>query len=100
MIEDAPMFTKLIADWDVWKFDFGDNTRYFQTAFNAYDFNPESENWIKFLGIDDFEEHMINEGKVMTRFRDNWAKNYMNIGFETDFEGHKCFAVNLGMCNS
>ena len=34
MTEDAPLFTKLIADWDVWKFDFGDTTRYFITAFN------------------------------------------------------------------
>lgn len=30
MTENAPMFTKLIADWDVWKFDFGDNTRYWR----------------------------------------------------------------------
>lgn len=100
MTDDAPMFTKLIADWDVWKFDYGDNTRLFQTAFNAYNFEPSSENWLKFLEENGFEKQMINEGKTMTRFRDNWAKNYMSIGFETIFEGHKCFAVNLGMANS
>jgi oligoribonuclease NrnB/cAMP/cGMP phosphodiesterase (DHH superfamily) len=100
MTEDAPMFTKLIADWDVWKFDFGDDTKNFQTAFNSYDFNPESEDWWKFFEWDDFEQTMINEGKVMTKYRDNWAKNYMSIDFDTMFEGHKCFAVNLGMCNS
>ena len=100
MVEDAPMFTKLIADWDVWKFDYGNDTRYFQTAFNAYDFEPESKEWFKFFDEDEFEQTMIDEGKIMIKYRDNWAKNYMNMGFETIFEGHKCFAVNLGMCNS
>lgn len=100
MTEDAPMFTKLIADWDVWKFDFGDKTRYFQTAFYAYDFEPSSEKWLKFLEDDNFEQTMIDEGIVMTRYRDSWAEKYMKLGFETIFEGHKCYAVNLGMANS
>jgi nanoRNase/pAp phosphatase (c-di-AMP/oligoRNAs hydrolase) len=44
---------------------------------------------------------LIEQGKVMTRYRDQWAKNYcQSKGFETDFEGVKCFAVNLGHCNS
>lgn len=100
MTENAPMFTKLIADWDVWKFYFGDNTRYFQTAFQAYDFQPGSKNWLKFFEEDNFEQEIINEGIIMTRYRDSWAKEYMKMGFETLFEGHKCFAVNLGMANS
>jgi oligoribonuclease NrnB/cAMP/cGMP phosphodiesterase (DHH superfamily) len=100
MTEDAPMFTKLIADWDVWKFDFGNNTRYFQTAFYAYDFEPSSEEWSKFLEHDNFELTMIDEGIIMTRYRDSWAEKYMKMGFETVIEGHKCFAVNLGMANS
>lgn len=102
MTEDAPLFTKLIADWDVWKFDFGDDTRNFQVAFNAYNFSPESNMWNRFLtqieGIG--EKNLIEEGKTMTKYRDNWARNYMDLGFETIFENHKCFAVNLGNCNS
>ena len=100
MIEDAPMFTKLIADWDVWKFDFGDNTRYFQTAFYAYDFEPTSDRWLEFLEKDCSERVMINEGIIMTRYRDSWAEKYIKMGFETEFEGYKCFALNLGMANS
>lgn len=100
MTKNAPMFTKLIADWDVWKFDFGDNTRYFQIAFDAYDFKPSSKNWLKFFEEDDFEQVMVDKGIVMTKYRDSWAKEYMKMGFETIFEGHKCFAVNLGMANS
>jgi oligoribonuclease NrnB/cAMP/cGMP phosphodiesterase (DHH superfamily) len=36
----------------------------------------------------------------MNRFKDGWAKEYMKLGFETEFEGMKCFAVNLGLCTS
>jgi len=100
MTKDAPIFTKLIADWDVWKFDFGDDTRNFQSAFNAYDFNPNSKKWDLFLSRDGYEKEMIKQGKTMTKYRDNWARNYMDLGFETIFEGHKCYAVNLGFCNS
>lgn len=103
MTEDAPMFTKLIADWDVWKFEYGDQTRNFITAFNAYDFNPTSVNWNRFFCDLEFssESIMIDEGRAMIKYRDGWAAGYLErFGFETEFEGLKCFAVNLGNCNS
>lgn len=103
MTEDAPMFTKLIADWDVWKFEYGDATRNFITAFNCYDFSPASINWNRFFAQTEIAEHnlMIDEGRAMIKFRDGWAKGYLErFGFETEFEGLKCFAVNLGNCNS
>ena len=106
MTKDAPMFTKLIADWDVWKFDYGDNTRKFITAFNCYDFRPESKEWDKFFytgfcNDPTFETELLEEGTAMIKYRDGWAKSYLErFGFETEFEGLKCFAVNLGNCNS
>ena len=105
MTEGAPLFTKLIADWDVWKFDFGDKTRSFITAFNSYDFNPESKEWNRFfkriLSKSDPVSDMINEGSNMLKYRDGWAKEYLKrFGFEVNFEGLNCFAVNLGNCNS
>lgn len=103
MTKEAPLFTKLIADWDVWKFDFGDDTRNFITAFNAYDFDPEGTDWDMFLtqrGWDIEEGGLVQQGKTMNLFKDGWAKGYMKLGFETEFEGVKCFAVNLGHCNS
>ena len=105
MTEDAPMFTKLIADWDVWKFDYGDKTRSFITAFNSYDFNPESKEWNRFfkriLSKSDPVTDMIDEGTSMLKYRDGWAKEYLKrFGFEVNFEGLNCFAVNLGNCNS
>ena len=106
MTKDAPMFTKLIADWDVWKFDYGDDTRKFITAFNSYDFHPESKEWDKFFytgfcNDPTFETELLEEGAAMIKYRDGWAKSYLEcFGFETEFEGLRCFAVNLGNCNS
>ena len=104
MADDAPRFTKLIADWDVWKFDYGDDTRKFITAFNSYDFRPESEEWNRFCSrkyVLNGVEKLIEEGAAMIKYRDGWAKSYLErFGFETEFEGLKCFAVNLSNCNS
>ncbi|MDD5487003.1 MAG: DHHA1 domain-containing protein [Dehalococcoidales bacterium] len=99
MTKDAPYFTKLIADWDVWTFEYGDKTRYFKLACDSLDLRPESEVWNKFFGSS-YEETLIEKGATITSFRDQWAKSYMELGFEVVFEGAKCFAVNLGRCNS
>lgn len=102
MTKDAPLFTKLIADWDVWKFDFGDMTRCFITAFNCGNFDPQSREWLRF-GSEKSREvcHMAREGLNMLKYRDGWAKEYLKrFGFEVNFEGLNCFAVNLGNCNS
>lgn len=105
MTEDAPMFTKLIADWDVWKFEYGDQTKTFITAFNCYDFSPEGKAWNRFFSDaqsgNSAETEMIVEGIFMIKYRDGWAKNFLDrFGFEVEFEGLKCFAVNLGNCSS
>lgn len=98
--DNAPWYVKYIADWDVWKFDYGDQTRNFMVGFGAHDFSPLSKRW---LGLDMDALACVNlmrEGYFMTQFRDNWACEYMSLGFETTFEGKRCFAVNLGHCNS
>jgi oligoribonuclease NrnB/cAMP/cGMP phosphodiesterase (DHH superfamily) len=99
--KDVPMFTELIADWDVWKFKYGDATRRFVTAFNAYDFSPESREWDTLKAGPVRTSMMIAEGENMIRYRDGWAADYVqNLGYRVIFEGHRCFAVNLGRCNS
>ena len=102
MTKKAPMFTKLIADWDVWKFEYGDDTRYFQTAFKSLDFTPGSKEW-DFMTFYPGKQvkSLIKEGRTMMRYRDQWAKSYCDArGFATTFEGHRCYALNLGLCNS
>lgn len=45
MVESAPLFTKLIADYDVWTFEYGDKTRRFEKGFELYPHEPEDEIW-------------------------------------------------------
>lgn len=99
--EYAPLFTKLIADWDVWKFEYNRYTRYFMVAFNSGDFHPYSGEWLVLLEGDRACRKMANEGLIMTKYRNGFAKSYISrFGFETEIEGHKAFAMNLGNCNS
>jgi len=101
MTRYAPAFTKLIADWDVWKFEYGDETRSFVTAFNAYDFSPTSNMWNGLIAYYSTTPNLVSEGRSMIKFRDGWAKEYCRTkGFETIIGGHKAFALNLGNCNS
>jgi hypothetical protein len=43
---------------------------------------------------------MIEEGRIMMKFRDGYARDLMPIGFETSFEGYLCYACNLAHCGS
>lgn len=98
MVHQAPLFTRLIADWDVWKFEYGNATREFQIAFDSYDFSPESEQWDLLVGgsyHSGYEDVYINQGKAMMVYRDAFCKRYLNNGFETMFEGKFCYALNL-----
>jgi oligoribonuclease NrnB/cAMP/cGMP phosphodiesterase (DHH superfamily) len=101
MVEHAPRFTQLIADWDVWAFKFGDETRQFNMGMEIYEKSPESKIWSNLLTEPDFVDKIIEEGKLITKYRDQWAKMYCESkGFEVEFEGYRCFAMNLGYCNS
>ena len=98
MIEDAPEMTKLIDDWDCWKFNYGNKTRYFQIGSTSLDLSPESKEWIRLMSSLD---GVIHNGKIIMDYRDQWAKDYINgLGYIVKFDGYTCFAVNLGRCNS
>ena len=106
MTEDAPMFTKYIADFDVWKFDYGEDTKAFEMGLQLYDLNPVADDKdnifeaMLILGCE-VECDVISRGRDLLTYRDNWAKEYCEYcGFETEFEGYKCFAMNLAMISS
>lgn len=98
LLDSAPEFTKLISDYDVWEFKYGDRTRLFQIAFTAEALDPaDTQAWWDILTDVD---GMVAAGAQMEKFRNGWAKQYMSLGYEVEFEGYKCFACNLGNCNS
>lgn len=98
----APSFTQLIADWDVWRFKFGEKTRQFIIAFNALNLGLDDKDWPFWDRLCNHANvsRMVLDGATMLKYRDGWAANYMNLGFECNFEGYSCFAVNIGFANS
>ena len=101
----APMFTKYIGDYDVWKFEYED-TKAFQMGLQLYDTNSiDTSSIFEALNCSynkvDLEREIITKGQDLLTYRDNWAKEYCeHVGFETDFEGYKCYAMNMAMISS
>jgi len=113
MTKYAPMFTKLIADYDVWAFKYGDQTREFEKGLMLYLHDPNDEIWKNL-----YEEHyldkerrnvhflqivnmIIKQGRTIIDYRKSLMETYCKSkGFEAMLDGHKCFAVNMAMMSS
>lgn len=104
MTNDAPMFTKLIADYDVWTFEYGEASKQFALGLEMEDNDPESELWYGLLYTGEYGkplERIKEYGKVIIEYKRFWLENYCkHKGFEVEFEGYKCFALNLAMVSS
>ncbi len=105
MTEDAPMFTKLIADYDVWTFKYGHSTKEFHAGFKALPNTEPTSNW--WLELNDpvygygATNALIKEGVSRIQYRKETMTHYCEaVGFEVMFNGYKCFAVNMGMMSS
>lgn len=69
-------------------------------GFDEYDKSPENKIWYNLLD-DGTEKKYIEEGKVIIKYRDSFAKEYCESkGFETEFEGYKVYAMNVGLAGS
>lgn len=100
MFDKVPFFTKLISDWDSWTLQLTP-TKKFVIGCELYTTNPENIFWTKLYSSKEFMYKIIEEGEVCIKYRDEWSKELLkSYGFEVEFEGYKCFAVNLGRCNS
>lgn len=100
MVTAAPLFTRLIADYDVWTFEFGDKTKRFQKGFELYAHEPEDEIWNNLYNLH-IVNQIINTGETIINYRKSMMSEYCkNKGFEAMFESYKCFAINMAMISS
>ena len=102
-LEKAPLSIQLINDWDVWN-HFKSDTKPFMVALNSEIDCWESPNnsfWYDLYKSGSFVKELVEQGRVMTKFRDGWASKFrFNYGFTINLEGHKVFCLNLGNANS
>ena len=93
MIEDAPAAIQYIADRDVWTWEFGDLTKYFNAGMLSHDTDPKSGAW--WLAYKSPED-IINDGKIVERFN---HYRYIGLGkkyaYTCNWEGHSCMVINM-----
>lgn len=96
--EIMPKMTRLIGDWDVWEFEYGDETEYFKMGMEVYNTHPESKIWERVLSN---PKSVIQDGKIVYKFKKNFYKEYVgNYGYEVGFERLSCIVCNIGMVSS
>ena len=110
--ENAPLVVKLVEDYDIWKFKYGNDTRFFKLGLDLYNTDPTSREWQilynNYLwGAIDI---VIKKGQIVDTYRKNMMKEYCEKkGFECelitcdsmkDISQYKCFAVNMANMNS
>ena len=106
--QTVPFATRLIADWDVWKFELVD-TKAFHTGFSAIPHEPTDFywDWVHDPQTGDaLCAKVIESGKVSLCYRQNWLKDYCKTcGFDAEFvidelSQLRCYAINIGMISS
>lgn len=95
-----PEAVRFIGDYDCWRFDTKETTNLFQQGMRACVNHPGAPIWKELLnnsGVD----NIINDGITITRYRDQFCKNYRDsYGWHLVWEGYKCYAMNLYMVGS
>ena len=105
-----PAFTLLIADWDVWKFEYGEMTKNFHIGFSMIPHRPQDSIWdsLQLPSETSFSrcEPIIREGATARKYRNYWMKNYCaSVGFAAQFkelslQEYSCYAMNIAHISS
>ena len=100
--ENMPRAVELIGDRDKWAWKLGEETANFNQGLLSQYHQPDSNIWDNlFTNSEVFLTAIKKEGETCIRFRNSFCKDYADsYGFETDFEGYKCFALGLYMFGS
>ena len=90
--QDIPRYVQLIGDFDVWNFEFGDETRLFRAGCDAEDTHPRSPIWHWFASS---PEAVIEQGKIVQKFMKKNREEYLrNFGYYTKWRDYLCFVCN------
>jgi oligoribonuclease NrnB/cAMP/cGMP phosphodiesterase (DHH superfamily) len=97
--EEIPRFIKMIADRDVWNFNFyGDDTIWFFEYFDTIHNKPKSAIW-DFLYEDNKEQKTLNsfieKGKFLRYSKLRTLSNLVSkLAYESVIDNHKCLVMN------
>lgn len=94
--ENAPTAIKLVEDRDIWKWEYGDTTRFFHAGCLSFSLTPESAVIVCLLkDMDIIHQDVINRGRTVESYREQWAENFCkSFWFDTIWEGYRCICLN------
>lgn len=99
---NTPTIVKLIGDYDTWRLDCEVLCKPLIVTLEAHQYAPTDVFWTDMLlsKSGDEEANAIDDiilaGVTMITYRDGYAAGMCKaFGFETEFEGHTCFAANI-----
>lgn len=95
MCNGAPWMTKYVSDYDVWKFEYGDETMHFSLGLKSVPNNgPLSSIWDELLEIGKVIG-LISDGAIIEKYRNSiGADTCKKYGFEYELDGHRAFCLN------
>lgn len=96
-----PEVVKLLGDYDIWEFKYGEDTNKLQTGIRLYDTHPKSPEWKVWLKPDYIPNEEIKLGEIALKYRDNYYRGLVKAwSFPTIFEGYNSIACNAGSVSS
>jgi uncharacterized protein len=98
-----PYAVKLLDDYDVWKWQYKEKTRYFQHGLKILDLNPENEIWERLFTDNDIElcENIIENGKKIDKYISLQNENIVKKNaYELSWENCLCICCNSNIKTS
>lgn len=96
-----PFIIRLLGDYDVWKFEYGNMTNQMQTGIRLYDHEVESDNWKKWFQNSHRHMDVLGEGKIALKYRDNYYAGLIkSISYFADFEEYRAVCCNAPSASS
>lgn len=99
--EQAPDAVKLTGSYDTWRHDVkGDYAFNEAMKVDSEGTNPASELWAGILNINSSSRRAISDligiGNICVQYRDGYCSDILkHYGYETEFHGLKCLALNV-----
>jgi len=98
--EPVPEAVVLVGDRDIWRWAFGDRTKFFNTGMNAVPNAPGDPMWGAVFAGNQVEE-LIADGMIIERYRESWFAGFLKAwAFETEIAGERALCINLANCGS
>lgn len=96
-----PKVVKLLGDYDIWAFKYGEDTNKLQAGIRLFRTHPDAIEWDFWLKPDYEPTEEIKAGEIALKYRDNYYAGLIKAwSFFTTFEGHKAIACNAGSVSS